>query len=197
MVYLNEILNELIYQISEEWSIFFLVSVLAGGLTYVGLRRFFLKRSAATVATQLGIGSRSEHIENNFILVLISACVGLLVGTGVGRSDWIFYFAGSTLGLERGIEWIVVSLHFIFPMLILVGFIVMLFRPVSRSIGRVWTTLIAIIVLWGVIKYFVSYGDVLYYLSYGAQNFFTVVAHPGVLVLVLVFGGIVAKFSGR
>ena len=197
MVYLNELLNALVYQIGEGWSIFFLVSILAAGLTYVGLRGFFLKRSAPTVATQLGIGSRTERVDNNFVLVIISVCVGLLVGAGVGRSDWVFYFAGSTLGIERGLEWFVASIGFIFPILIVVGFLAMLFRPVSRSIGKVMTTELAIIILWGVIKYFVSYGDVLYYLPGAVQDIFIVIGHPGVLVLVMIFGGIVAKFSGR
>lgn len=197
MVYLNEILNELVYQINEEWSIFFLVSALAGGLTYLGLRKFFLKRSAPTVATQLGIGSRTEHIENNSILVIISGCVGLLVGAGVARSDWVFYFGGSTLGIERGLEWVVAGLGFILPVLIVIGFVAMLFRPVANSIGKVMTAELAIILVWGVIKYFVIYGDAFYLLPNAVQSFFEVVAHPGVLILVMVFGGVVAKFSGR
>lgn len=196
MVSLDYLLNELVYEVSQEWFIFLLISVLAAGLTYVGLRGFFTKRSAATVATQLGIGSRTEHIENNSVLVIISASVGLLVGAGMTRGDWIYSFGGG-LGIGAGIAWIITGLAFVFPILIIIAFIAMLFKPVSKSIGKVWTAEIAIITVWGFFRYFVSYSYAFSSLPYTMQNVIAVAANPGVLVIVMIIGAIIAKSSGR
>ncbi len=185
--------SNLIDSIQQEWFIFVLVFLIAFAMTYIALSRFFVgyrKRSDYEKEVQRKAGNFAKQIENKGMLVIISVAVGLLVAIGMTQTTWV----GSTFGVDigSGFAWILTGISFVFPVLILLAFIFALFKPLSKGLGKMWTTELAVLALWGFIKY-TAISDLIYSVPYNLQEAIVTASHAGALLIGLIVGAIIAK----
>ncbi len=193
MVYSGFGFSNLLYSIQQEWFIFVLVFLIAFAMSYIGLSRFFIgyrKYSSYEKDVQHKAGDWGKQIEHKGPLVIISVAVGLLVAIGMTQTAWV----GSAFGIDigSGFTWILTGISFVFPVLILLAFIFALFKPLSKGLGKMWTTELAVLSVWGFIKY-TAVSDLIYSVPYNLQEAIVVGSHAGALLIGLIVGAIIAK----
>lgn len=180
--------NELYYQIQQDWFVFILIFLITFALIYMSLSRMFTKKTKPRYkevggGTLEALGSKS-YIENQPVVLLISICVALLVTIGFFQSS--FY--------QQAYSFLFSGLNVLFPLVILVGFIALVFKKLSGSIGSLFAIEFVVLIVWGFARY-LSGSDFMYSIPYTLQQVIYFISNIVTLVVALVAGFFLSKIK--
>lgn len=173
--------NNLFYQIGQDWFVFILIFIITFALVYMALSRFFTKKSDERIDLRTGKWKKSKkYIENQSVVVLISVCVALLVTIGFFQSQYY----------QQAYSFLFSGLNVLFPLVLLGGFIALIFKKFSKSVGSLFAIEFVILIVWGFAKYLYS-SDFVYSIPYGSQQFLFVISSFWALAIALSIGLII------
>lgn len=178
--------NELFYQIQQDWFVFILIFLITFALVYMAISRFFSKKTKAGFKQGtngfLEAVDPKNYIENQPAVVLISVCVALLVTIGFFQSP--FY--------AQAYSFLFSGLNVLFPVVLLAGFIALVFKKFSKNVGNLFATELVVLIVWGFARYLYS-SDFIYSVPYNFQGILEFISSVLVLVIALVIGFFISR----
>jgi hypothetical protein len=175
--------NELFSQIQQDWFVFILIFLVTFTLIYLSLSKFFSKKRTQVWGEKV---DKKIYIENQPAVVLISVCIALLVTIGFFQSP--FY--------SQAYSFLFSGLNVLFPLVLLGGFIALIFKKFSKSVGSLFAIELVVLIVWGFAKYLYS-SDFIYSIPYDFQQILFVISNFWTLIIGLVVGFFLSKIKKK